>query len=78
MIGGKFWFYLIVISGLPGDFRNINGTFDTIGSFGQWWSSIEFSVTSAWHRNLYYNVGFIDNVYGYKTDGFSIRCIKDN
>jgi uncharacterized protein (TIGR02145 family) len=65
-------------SGLPGGFRNTNGTFDTMGAYGQWWSSTEFSVTSAWHRNLYYNVGFDDNVYGYKTDGFSIRCIKDN
>lgn len=64
-------------TGLPGGFRNTNGTFDAIGNNGQFWSSTMFSVTSAWHRNMYYNVGFVDNVYGYKTDGFSVRCMKD-
>jgi len=63
---------------LPGGSRNTEGTFEAIGESGHWWSSTEFSVTSAWHRRLYCNAAFIDNIYGYKTDGFSIRCIKDN
>lgn len=65
-------------TGLPGGSRNPDGTFNNPGESGQWWTSTEFSITTAWHRRLYNNVGFIDNIYALKTEGFSIRCLKDN
>lgn len=64
-------------NGLPGGARNTDGSFEAVGEKGHWWTATEFSVTSAWHRSLYNNTAFIDNIYGYKTDGYSIRCIKD-
>jgi uncharacterized protein (TIGR02145 family) len=64
-------------NGLAGGARNTDGTFEAAGEKGHWWTSTEFSATSAWHRSLYNNTAFIDNIYGYKTDGYSIRCIKD-
>ncbi len=63
---------------LPGGSRNPDGTFNVTGENGEWWTSTEFSVTTAWHRRLYNNVGFIDNIYALKTEGFSVRCLRDN
>jgi uncharacterized protein (TIGR02145 family) len=62
---------------LPGGSRTSDGIFETIRETGHWWTSNEFSVTSAWHRSIYCNAGFIDNIYGYKTDGYSVRCLRD-
>jgi len=64
-------------NGLPGGARNTDGSFEAVEEKGHWWTATEFSATSAWHRSLYNNTAFIDNIYGYKTDGYSIRCIKD-
>ncbi len=64
-------------TGLPGGSRNPDGTFNTPGESGEWWTTTEFSPTTAWHRRLYNNVGFIDNIYALKAEGFSVRCMKD-
>jgi uncharacterized protein (TIGR02145 family) len=65
-------------SAIPGGSRNNDGTFNLPGETGMWWTSTEFSITTAWHRRLYNNVGFIDNIYANKNEGFSIRCVRDN
>jgi hypothetical protein len=59
--------------------RDYNGLFNLIGNYGDWWSATEYSTTSAWYRYLSNNyVGvFRFGIYGIKTYGFSIRCIKD-
>jgi uncharacterized protein (TIGR02145 family) len=63
---------------LPGGHRNSSGSFSSLGHNGDWWSSSEGSGTHAWYRNLYYSG---DQVYRLdndnKTNGFSVRCIKD-
>lgn len=64
-------------NGLPGGSRNSDGTFNVPGENGHWWTTTEFSTTTAWRRQLYNNAGFIDNVYALKNEGFSIRCVKD-
>lgn len=64
-------------NGLPGGSRNSDGSFNPVGETGHWWTSNEFAPTTAWHRQLYSNAGFIDNVYALKNEGFSIRCLKD-
>lgn len=64
-------------SGLPGGYRDFNGTFYYIGFYGYWWSSSEFSKPSALFRILYY---YLDNAATsdyHKIAGFSVRCIKD-
>jgi uncharacterized protein (TIGR02145 family) len=64
-------------SGLPGGSRNSDGSFNPVGETGHWWTSNEFAPTTAWHRQLYNNAGFIDNVYAVKNEGCSVRCLKD-
>jgi len=64
-------------TGLPGGCRYLNGTFLSIGSDGNWWSSKEFDSSSAWYRGLNYNNSNVDRGSFIKTLGFSVRCVKD-
>jgi len=64
-------------SGLPGGYRHTSGSFNYIGYFGYWWSATEISTTDAWFRKLYYNFGSVNRYGYYKTDGFSVRCLRD-
>jgi len=63
---------------LPGGYRVGSGAFDLVGSRGCWWSSTEWTTTMGWSRNLLYYGG---NLYRYtstKSDGFSVRCVRDS
>lgn len=65
-------------SALPGGFRNDNGVFDFVGSYGYWWSATEeVNTGSAGCMGLYNSVSY----YGWgnysKKNGFSVRCVKD-
>jgi len=63
---------------LPGGFcANGNGTFNSIGSSGYWWSSSESGSTSARARNLSSSFGYVDRINTTKTNGFSVRCLRD-
>ena len=64
-------------TGLPGGYRYNFGSFSIIGSNGYWWSSSEVNTTNAWFRylNYYYGDALRDNYY--KTNGFSVRCLRD-
>jgi uncharacterized protein (TIGR02145 family) len=64
-------------SGLPGGYRNYNGTFSTIGNYGLWWSSEEYNTNNAWGRRLNYGEGGLIKGYGIKPYGFSVRCLRD-
>jgi uncharacterized protein (TIGR02145 family) len=64
-------------TGLPGGYRNSNGAFNFIGNYGQWWSSTQFSSTSAWYRYLYYNLADSFRYNYTKPGGFSVRCVRD-
>jgi uncharacterized protein (TIGR02145 family) len=64
-------------SAFPGGFREINGVYSDLGSFGNWWSSTEINTLYAYYRHMYYNYGGIGRVYANKKTGFSVRCIKD-
>jgi uncharacterized protein (TIGR02145 family) len=64
-------------AGLPGGFRSNDGSFTTVGSYGNWWSSTVYNTTYAWFRFLGYGSGSIaKNDYG-KQGGFSVRCLRD-
>jgi len=63
---------------LPGGYRFSSiGTFTNIGMLGDWWSSTANYEDSAYLQFLIFNMGTLYRDYGYKGDGFSVRCIKD-
>jgi uncharacterized protein (TIGR02145 family) len=62
--------------GLLAGNRNTNGSFNNLGSNGNFWSSLE-SGTSAWNRNLNSGNATVNRNTNSKANGFSIRCIKD-
>ena len=64
-------------SGLPGGFRNYDGSFSNIGTFGDWWSSTPNGSNNAWDRYLYSNSGDVYRVIGNKQAGISVRCLRD-
>ena len=62
---------------LPGDYRDNDGTFGTIGGIGYWWSSSELSTYYAWARYVYcYTIDVFRSVY-IKNNGYAVRCMRD-
>lgn len=61
---------------LPSGGRSADGTFDSIGYFGSWWSSTEYK-TSTWGRYLSYDSSNLNRGDGCKQTGFSVRCVRD-
>ena len=66
-----------LFTGLPGGFRSYNGLYNSIGSFGNWWSSSELSTHLAWFRNLYNSNGGAYRGNSSKMSGLSVRCLRD-
>jgi uncharacterized protein (TIGR02145 family) len=64
-------------SGLPGGARDNYGIFGEIGNGGAWWSSTEDGSGRAWYRNLYFDNGYVNRYYYFKTNGYSVRCLKN-
>lgn len=64
-------------TGLPGGYRNNNGVFLNIDSYGSWWSASENSTANAWYRYLYYSDSYTYRDDYSKNYGFSVRCLKD-
>jgi uncharacterized protein (TIGR02145 family) len=62
---------------LPGGYRYSNGFFDSIGNYGLWWSSTEYSTSNAYRRSLYYSDTEIGRDYDYKKCGYSVRLVRD-
>jgi len=62
---------------LPGGYRDGSGTFYDIGGYGYWWSSTESDTFSAGERYMYYNGSNVSRSYADKTNGFSVRCVRD-
>ena len=62
---------------LPGGYRTKNGNFSSVGAYSYWWSSSEYYNYGARYSYLYYNTGFVLRNYGYKQNGFSVRCLRD-
>jgi uncharacterized protein (TIGR02145 family) len=65
-------------SALPGGGRTNFGNFDGQGDLGSWWSTNEFSQSSAWDRYIYNFSNEFSNFNGPKTIGRSIRLVRDN
>ncbi len=63
---------------LPGGYRHYNATFNNIGANGYWWSSTENYESNAGTRNMHYNYSNVNRNNYPKTNGFSVRCLRDN
>lgn len=63
---------------LPGGWRNgSTGSFESITSYGLWWTSTELSPPDSYYRKIWYND---DKIYRATTPekyGMSVRCVKD-
>ncbi len=63
--------------GLPGGYRRHTGAFGLIGNEGDWWCSSASNTIIALTHFLYYN-NTATNSYGTsKSNGFSVRCVRD-
>ena len=65
---------------LPGGYRDFAGVFGPAtgtGSSGYFWSSTESSAIHAWYRSVDFPDAAVVRFEFLKTNGFSIRCIKD-
>ena len=66
---------------LPGGYRNnVAGTFQTLGTYGTWWTSSESSTNPTQNGLsivLSYNDTTVFNAEDTKQRGFSVRLIKD-
>jgi len=65
-------------SALPGGFRYYtNGSYYDVNRFGYWWISTEFGSDKAYYRKLNYNNAEVYRNKIYKSNGMSVRCVKD-
>jgi len=64
-------------SALFGGSRSSDGTFSYLGNYGYFWSSSENNSRSAWTLGVssYGKRAYVS--YGYKSWGFSVRCLQD-
>jgi len=65
-------------SALPGGLRKEDGSYQLMGNYATFWSSIDFSSVGAWGRILYHDNSTVYRSSSYKKKGFSIRCIRDS
>ena len=65
-------------SALPGGCRTDINTFKYLGYEGSWWSSKEFSTTSAYYRTMASVNSNLERSNNKKNMALSVRCIKDN
>jgi clan AA aspartic protease (TIGR02281 family) len=65
--------------GLPGGIRGLWNTFNSIGSFGGWWSSTEDNSIDAWTSitSLSSHGGPVDRGSTLRRYGLSVRCLRD-
>lgn len=64
-------------SGLPAGLINFDGSFNSVGFAGCWWSNTDSSATEAYYRYLYYFTPVATRSAYVKTIGLSVRCVKD-
>jgi len=64
-------------SGLPGGFRNSNGSYFDVGYYGYWCSFTESSSEFVLGRSLAYNYAGSNKSVRFKQEGFNVRCLRD-
>jgi uncharacterized protein (TIGR02145 family) len=61
----------------PGGLRYSQGYFSSMGRDAYFWTSMDFSITAAFGRNLNYTHSDICRYAYMQNYGFSVRCVKD-
>jgi len=54
-----------------------NGSFGGVGRNGFWWTATESSRSFAYYRYFNNVDDTVDELDGRKSDGYSVRCLKD-
>ena len=62
----------------PGGGRRYDGTFGHKGDNANFWTATEYSNIRAWGRHIYSSYSTVHRYMNAKSDGFSVRCVKDN
>lgn len=62
----------------PGGGRRYDGTFGHKGDNANFWSATEYSNIRSWGRHIYSSYTSVHRYMNVKSDGFSVRCVKDN
>ncbi|NTV08604.1 MAG: hypothetical protein HGA81_08375 [Chlorobium limicola] len=62
---------------IPAGYRSSNGTFSLLGTNSSFWTSSENNSYSAWFRQMYNTYSAVYRVSSTKTQGLSVRCIKN-
>lgn len=62
----------------PGGGRRYDGTFGHKGDNANFWTATEYSNIRAWGRHIYSSYSSVHRYMNAKSDGFSVRCVKDN
>ena len=66
-------------NGLPGGARTAIGGFFSIGDYGYWWSSSQYSIidADAWSHCLFYSNDDVYRNNDGNINGYSVRCLRD-
>ena len=64
-------------AGAPAGSRNSNGSYSWLRENAYWWSSTEYSSSTAYYRNLNYLWASFDRRSFDKSTARSVRCVKD-
>jgi len=64
---------------IPGGFRSNSGSFYSFHQYASYWTATGALSDDemAWYRTLYYNNEQVYRQYKIRTQGFSVRCVKD-
>jgi uncharacterized protein (TIGR02145 family) len=62
---------------IPAGYRSSNGTFSNAGTNSSFWTSTEDNGYSAWSREMYNSYSAVYRISSSKTQGFSVRCVKN-
>jgi len=62
---------------LPGGDRQWPYAFGSLGTYGNWWTSTEFDLSSGIWLYIHHTSTVMSGGPNYKVSGFSVRCIKD-
>ena len=61
----------------PAGSRASTGSFIGLTGYTSFWTATEFTTTDAWRRYLFYNLPAVGRYNDFKTNGYSVRCVKD-
>ncbi len=62
---------------LPGGYRTNAGIYNSVGTYGNWWSTTTVLANVANYRYLYYGNAAITKSFVSQKSGLSVRCLKN-